>query len=408
MADFNSSLPVRTETAGDVVVKLGDATTPSQQASVDASGRLLARITATNGDSLTDTGGSLNVNMTNSITTGVADKTAFTYGTTTQTVIGGVFQDTSPTLAAGTQGAVRLTTNRAFHVNLRDAAGNEKLGSSTSANSIPVVIASDQGTLITSDLADGSVGAGTAGTKSMLGGLVFNTAAPTLTNGQQAALQGDSSANLLVKVNVALPTGGNTIGIVNQGTAGTAANGWFTKITDGTNTAAVKAASTAAVAADPSLVVALSPNSPVPAGTNQIGAVSLQSGGTANGPTNPIYVSNTDAAGSPVNSYQTSASLAASASTNFDYTVTAAKTLYCSQIWATGSGKIKIEVRFETAAGSGTFVSFWVGFNSTAETNILIPIQNKTQVTGAKVRIVVTNLDKQSQDVYSTLSGTEI
>lgn len=46
-------------------------------------------------------------------------------------------------------------------------------------------------------------------------------------------------------------------------------------ISDGTNQAAVKAASTAAVAADPSLVVALSPNSPVPAGTNTIGAVKI-------------------------------------------------------------------------------------------------------------------------------------
>lgn len=42
----------------------------------------------------------------------------------------------------------------------------------------------------------GSVGAGTAGTKSGLAGGVFNTAAPTLTNGQQAALQLDSSGNL--------------------------------------------------------------------------------------------------------------------------------------------------------------------------------------------------------------------
>jgi hypothetical protein len=52
----------------------------------------------------------------------------------------------------------------------------------------------------------------------------------------------------------------------------------FGKITDGSNTAAVKAASTAAGAADPSLVVALSPNSPLPAGTNVIGHVVVDSG----------------------------------------------------------------------------------------------------------------------------------
>lgn len=59
----------------------------------------------------------------------------------------------------------------------------------------------------------------------------------------------------------------------NQGAPGTAANGWFARLTDGTNNVAVKAASTAAVAADPSLVVALSPNSPLPAGTAIIGAL---------------------------------------------------------------------------------------------------------------------------------------
>lgn len=45
----------------------------------------------------------------------------------------------------------------------------------------------------------------------------------------------------------ALPTGTNTIGSV--------------KVTDGTNTAAIKAASTAPVATDPAIVVAISPNS---------------------------------------------------------------------------------------------------------------------------------------------------
>ena len=48
---------------------------------------------------------------------------------------------------------------------------------------------------------------------------------------------------------------------------------WLTKLSDGTNSVAIKAASTAAAATDPSLVVALSPNSALPAGSNTIGAV---------------------------------------------------------------------------------------------------------------------------------------
>lgn len=74
----------------------------------------------------------LDVFIQGGATTGaIADKTTFTYGTTSQTPIGGVFQDTSPTLTAGQSGAVRLTSNRAFHINLRDASGNE-LGAAAS------------------------------------------------------------------------------------------------------------------------------------------------------------------------------------------------------------------------------------------------------------------------------------
>src|ERR1035437_6510971 len=40
MADYNSSLPVRTETAGDVIAKIADATTPSQQLKVYANGSI--------------------------------------------------------------------------------------------------------------------------------------------------------------------------------------------------------------------------------------------------------------------------------------------------------------------------------------------------------------------------------
>jgi hypothetical protein len=61
---------------------------------------------------------------------------------------------------------------------------------------------------------------------------------------------------------------------VTQGTATSAAGAWTMKVTDGTNTAAVKAASTAAAATDPALVVSLSPNSPLPTGSNTIGALS--------------------------------------------------------------------------------------------------------------------------------------
>lgn len=66
----------------------------------------------------------LDVNVANSISVGVADKTTYTYGTTVFLPVGGVFQDTSPALTAGQSGAFRLTANRGVHVSLRDPSGN--------------------------------------------------------------------------------------------------------------------------------------------------------------------------------------------------------------------------------------------------------------------------------------------
>lgn len=80
-------------------------------------------------------------------------------------------------------------------------------------------------------------------------------------------------------------------------TADVASRAQFDKITDGTNTAAVKAASTAAAAADPSLVVGLSPNSPLPAGTNTIGIVNQ---GTAASLANAWSTKITDGTNGPV------------------------------------------------------------------------------------------------------------
>lgn len=80
---------------------------------------------------------------------------------------------------------------------------------------------------------------------------------------------------------VTQPVSGTVTG--NQGTANSAANGWPVKVTDGTNTAAVKAASTAAGATDPAAVVSLSPNSPLPTGSNALGSVTVTGTTTVSG-----------------------------------------------------------------------------------------------------------------------------
>jgi len=130
--------------------------------------------------------------------------------------------------------------------------------------------------------------------------------------------------------------------------------------------------------------------------------------GNAYSDTNPLPVSLEESEGDEVCEYNTSVDVAKDASTNHDYTVTAAKTLVGEQIWATASGKMKVEVRTETAAASGTFDTKFVAFNSTANPNVEIPLKKiLKQVAGAIVRITLTNLDNQPQDLYSTLTGVE-
>lgn len=123
---------------------------------------------------------------------------------------------------------------------------------------------------------------------------------------------------------------------------------------------------------------------------------------------NPLPVTLEESEGDEVVSYASSTAVAAAASVNHNYTVTALKTLVGSMAWISASAKLKVEVKLETAAASGVFNNKFVGFNSTANPNIEIPLHKiLKQVAGAIVRITITNLDNQPQDVYSTLVGVE-
>src|ERR1035437_1337390 len=150
-----------------------------------------------------------------------------------------------------------------------------------------------QQSLDTRDQADGPVAPGTAANFSTLMGGQHNTVLPTLTNGQQAALQVDASGRLLISnslddhnwgtvgantlrtaaeianatgaadFNVGA-TGAQTLRVTaNQGAPGTNANAWFVHPTDGTNNQVFTATGQATVIV----------TSPLPAGTNSIGTV---------------------------------------------------------------------------------------------------------------------------------------
>lgn len=427
MSDFNSSLPIRTQNNGDVVAQLVDGTVTTQKLAINASGQLALTVQG-------------------SATGGTASSLS--------NLAGGIFNTSLPTLTTGQQASLQLDSSGRLIVNIGTSSGSISVTQGTSP-------------WVTSDLADGSVAAGTAGTKSMLAGLVFNTALPTLTNGQQVALQGDSSGRLLIG---ALSTGANVIGAVTQSggpwtqnltqVGGSAiALGQTTMsaslpvaIASNQSTLNVKDTSdgpvTPGTVAANSILIGGQFNTALPTLTNgqqaaiqvdssgrlfvdgsgvtqpvsgtitanqgtantaaNAWSVTLATGGVANGPTNPIFVSSSDTVGTSIDNYNTAAAIASAATSNHDYTVTTAKTFYSKQFWAAASGKLKIEVQYETGAATGVFNSFWVGFNSTANPEILIPVPtSKTQVAGARIRIIRTNLDLSSQDVYSTTSGTE-
>ena len=56
---------------------------------------------------------------------GFTDNSAFTAGTTTESSVGGVYNDGLSALSSGNGAAARITASRALHVNLRNASGTE-------------------------------------------------------------------------------------------------------------------------------------------------------------------------------------------------------------------------------------------------------------------------------------------
>lgn len=317
---------------------------------------------------------------------GAPDQSSFTYGSSIEQTVGGVFQDTAPTLTAGQTGAVRLTSQRALHQNLRDAAGAElatagnparvdptgtttqpisaaalplPAGAATSAlqtagNASLASIDADIDTALSSRNAEATQLLIKAKTDNLDALLSSRAAAATQTDGTQRSIARGGTKGATTPADVTSTAEGadhqaidaqiyhggaaidprairaltaSDIVTADQGAAAAVAGAWPTKITDGvdtagvtaagalqvdgsavtqpisavalplpagaatsanqttignqttkindgTNTMAVKAASTAAVAADPSAVIALSPNSPLPTGTNIIGALS--------------------------------------------------------------------------------------------------------------------------------------
>jgi hypothetical protein len=297
---------------GGVFNDSATALTAGQQGTVRSTNNraLHVNVRDSAGNEATLTGNSLNVNVTNGAAggTSMADKAAFTVGTTNGTPAFGLVRTDVPDLVVDATGAsLASTLRRGLHVNLRSQVGAELLGQKTMAGSLPVAIASDQGNLPINNVQIGGVnistGSGVMGTgvqrvaiasdndpvpiKSTAANAkvdigLINAVTPLMGSG----IMGTGSLRVTIAsdndpVTVKQATAANLLATVTQGPQGTIAASWrvqvtdltntmptmdavgrkgFVAVTDGTNTAAVKAASTNAAATDPSLVVAISPN----------------------------------------------------------------------------------------------------------------------------------------------------
>lgn len=418
MSDFNSSLPIRTQNAGDAIVKVADATTPSQQLAVDSSGRVTTKTTDGSGTGITSTGAALDVNLkTSSITLNVSDTALELAQASTTSGQKGILAQAAVTTAAPSYSnnqtdPLSLTVGGGLRADLASAVGTTLLVNTgaTGAGSPRVTVAVDAATVAGSaSLPSGSNLIGKAGIDQTTPGttnavslaqvgattLLVNTGA-TGAGSPRVTVAVDSAT---VAGSATLPSGSNLVGKVgiDQTTPGT-----------------TNAISVAQIGA----TTVLTGNGATGAGSQRVTisndntaiAIKLNdSTGSAFSNANPLPVTVTATEpGTQVNNYNTAAAIAAAATSNHTYTITSSKTFTLKKVWAAASGKMKIEV--QTSPDGAAFTSFWVGFNSTANPCISIDLGLITIATSgvsSAIRVIRTNLDTAAQDVYSTISGTE-
>jgi hypothetical protein len=386
VSDYNSSLPCRTESNGDIASFLCDGTTPSQLASVSSFGALSALLKNSSGT--------------------VADFNYGAVGAATLRVVAAMGNATgSIDFNYGTVGA--QTTRTASQIGNATGAADFNYGSATAQTlRVASLIGNASGS---ADFNSGSTGAQTLR-------VVANQGAPGTaangwfvrptdgTNSQSYTAAGEAK----VEITQPLPTGTNTIGAVNQGTSPWVVSGTVTSAED-KNYDTVGANTLRTAAQIGNATGAADFNAGATGAQTLRTASNLYLNGTAVSASNPIPIVAETAPGTHKNDYKAASAIAANASDNHDYTVTAAMTFHLNQIEAAASGKAKMEVKVETGVATSTYNTIFVKFNSTADTNFSIHLDDDISVAaGVRVRVVMTNLDKQAQDLYSTISGYEM
>lgn len=349
MADFNSSLPVRTENAGDIIAKIADATVPSQQLKVESDG-------------------SINVNA------------AFSPGTEV------TITDGTDSLAINTDGSLNATVNATdldirnlvFATDKADVSGSEVSLSSTTLAALESVTVQNGAGASAVNIQDGGNSITVDGTVELGSTTLAALESTTVQNGSGAAAVNIQDGGNSITVDGSVTVSSTDLDIRNLVFASDKVDVSGSNVT----------ATVSATDLDIRNLSATQDNIRISDGTDNL---EINSDGSIN-----VRINKVNGATS-VSDYNTATSIASGASNTHTYTSTG--NFYLEQIEAAASGKLKIEIRLNG-------VTKFVKFNSTANPNISTKIEQPIlATTGQTVTVIRTNNDNQTQDVYSTIIG---
>ena len=343
--------------------------------------------------------------QTGSLILGATTTAAPTYTTATSnplslTTSGALRTDSSATTQPVSGTVTANAGTGTFAENLTQVGGSAiSLGQKTMANSIPVVIASDQSgipiTVVDSDAyAQGST------TSGQLGGLTLGavtTAAPSYTTATSNVLSLTTAGALRVDGSgVTQPVSGTVT--ANAGTG----NFTVTQAT-GTNLHTVVDSGTVTANAGTG-TFNIQSNASV--NITQVNGSALSLGQTTMASSIPVVLAsnqtpiNVQIGGvTPVVTYATTASVASNATA----TQSVAGPINLDAIHCTASGEIKVVIAIGT---TGSEVTKYVGFTSASNKNFDWVLPDTYVIpTGSSVKITITNFDKSAMDVYSSITN---
>ncbi len=353
MSDYNSSLPIRTQNAGDAIVKIADATVPSQQLTVESDGSINVNAAFAPGTKVIITDGTDDIEVN-------ADGSLNVVATATDLDIRDLAFASDSVDVSGSSVTVTATDldirDLAFATDSVDVSGSSVTVSATDLDIRDLTFASDK-----VDVSGSSVTV--SATDLDIRDLDFATDSVDVSGSSVTVSATDLDIRDLDFATDSVDVSGSSVTVsatdldirdLNHASDSV-------KVGDGTDFLAV----------------------------NSDGSINVKV---------------SDRSGTEADSYNTAAAIASGGTSNHDYTTTGAFRL--TSVHASGSGKMKIEVQIETASGSNTFNTKCVKFNSTStpdmDWNLSSPI---LVASGARVRIIRTNRDNQAQDVYSTILG---